>query len=121
MKAPADSSKRAVRRCGDLSTPVSEKAVPRPEGDPTENERAKDLNDFPTPPVLSRLMLEIVEIVPGKVLEPTPGPRNALVSAIIRRWPSCSVITPPGDFFAMPIEPVDLVVANPPFTPYQSV
>lgn len=74
------------------------------------------MNNFQTPLWVCEIMVALVDGTPRLVLEPTPGDGN-LHMALKSGLPSSDVVKGTGDFMAMPIMPVDWIVANPPFTP----
>lgn len=71
--------------------------------------------DFQTPDWVCDIMTELILGYPETILEPTPGAGN-LFQSISKRLPK-SIIYAPKHFEEFNIERVDLIVANPPFTP----
>ena len=72
--------------------------------------------DFQTPEWVCDFMVSIIYGYPNTILEPTPGKGN-LIKSIKNQYPNTAIITPDGDFLDMSIRDVDVVVANPPFSP----
>ena len=72
--------------------------------------------DFQTPEWVCELMAGLVEGQPGIILEPTPGKGN-LVKSLRNKFPSTQVHAPNCNFLQLDPYNVDVVVANPPFSP----
>ena len=73
-------------------------------------------NDFQTPDWVCDFMVSLVGFYPDTILEPTPGKGN-IVKAIVQGFPGATIKYPYEDFMDMKPIPVDVVIANPPFTP----
>lgn len=72
--------------------------------------------NFQTPEWVCDFMVTSIYGYPTKILEPTPWDGN-LIRSIEKHHPNAKIIAPSGDFLKMDICTVDVVIANPPFTP----
>ncbi len=73
-------------------------------------------NEFQTPKWVCDFMVSLVGYYPDTILEPTPGKGN-LINAIVREFPGATLLATCPDFMNTKPIPVDVVIANPPFTP----
>lgn len=73
-------------------------------------------NDFQTPDWVCNFMVSLVGYYPDTILEPTPGKGN-IIKAIVTEFPGATILHGHDDFMNMEPISVDVVIANPPFTP----
>ena len=73
-------------------------------------------NDFQTPEWVCNFMVSLVGCYPDTILEPTPGNGN-IITAIVKEFPGATILHGHDDFMNMEPVKVDVVIANPPFTP----
>lgn len=76
----------------------------------------KTENGFQTPAWVCDFMAASIHGHPNTILEPTPGNGN-IIRSIEKYHPDATIIVPDGDFMTMAPQEVDIVIANPPFTP----
>lgn len=81
-------------------------------GHTTKNEFEIFTKDFQTPPAVCKYMVSLLPKGIKKVLEPTPGLGNLVVTLQEAKYK----VTAPVDFFLLPSTRYDAVVMNPPFS-----